>query len=306
MDWKNEVREFLVSRRARVTPEQAGLPRWGGERRVPGLRREEVAMLAGVSIDYYTRLERGNIRGASDSVLDAVARALLLDEAERAHLFNLARDVPATVRKSRPRHSAQHVRTSVQRILDAMDTPAHVQNARQDLIAANALGRALYSPHFDTGQQPNVARFIFLDPRAQDFYVDWPLARRISAAMLRREAGRNPLDSDLTALVGELTARSAIFAKDWARQNVHIHRTGTKQFRHPDVGLIDVDFDVFEMPGESGLMIVTYSTEPGTPSADAMTLLATLAADAPGRQTSAPDASEPAASDRPRRAPRPG
>ena len=298
MDWKKDVREFLVASRARVTPQQVGLPT-GGERRVPGLRREEVAMLAGVSIDYYTRLERGNIAGASDSVLDAIAQALRLDDVERAHLFNLAHSAPATVRKRRPQRSPAGLRTSVQRILDAMDTPAIVHNTTQDLIAANSLGRALYAPHFDTTGQPNIARFIFLDPRARDYYTDWPAARRITAAMMRREIGRNPLDTDLTALIGELSARSATFAKDWARQHVHVHKTGTKTFSHPQVGLIQVDFDVFEMPGETGLMIVTYSVEPGTTSADAMALLASLAASDSASSPTTPGKTSMPASERP-------
>lgn len=277
MNGKKDVREFLMTRRARVSPEQAGLPDYGEERRVPGLRREEVAMLAGVSIDYYTRLERGNIGGASESVLDAIARALRLDDAERAHLFDLARAVQGGTRGASTR-SAPAVRTSVRRVLDAMDTPAVVHNARQDIVAANALGRALYSPHFDTERQPNTARFVFLDPRARDYYVDWPRACHTVAAMMRLEAGRNPLDEDLTALIGELSSLSAEFRTDWGRHNVHEHRTGVKSFRHPDVGLVDVAYDVFEMPGETGLMLVTYSVEPGTPSADAFALLATLAA----------------------------
>ncbi|MBV2364471.1 helix-turn-helix transcriptional regulator [Streptomonospora nanhaiensis] len=278
MDVKKEVRSFLMTRRARVTPEQAGLPAYGAHRRVPGLRREEVAMLAGVSIDYYTRLERGNIGGASGSVLDAIARALRLDDAERDHLFDLARTAQASGARSVPTRSPSGVRPSVQRVLDSMDTPAVVHNARQDLVAANALGRELYSPHFDTPHRPNVARFIFLDPRARDYYADWPRARRTTSAMLRLEAGRNPLDQDLTALIGELSSLSAEFRTDWARHNVHEHRTGVKSFRHPDVGVVEVAFDVFEMPGENGLTIVTYSAEPGTPSADAFALLAALAA----------------------------
>lgn len=275
---KKTVREFLVTRRARVTPEQAGIPVYGDDRRVPGLRREEVAMLAGVSIDYYTRLERGNIGGASDSVLDAISRALMLDEVERTHLFDLARAASgAPARPAEP--PAGGVRPSVQRMLDAMDTPAIVHNARQDLVAANRLGRALYAPHFDTDRDPpNMARFVFLDPRARDYYVDWPLARRTTAATMRLEAGRNPLDRELTALIGELSARSTVFAGDWARHNVHSHRTGTKSFRHPDVGVVDVDFDVFEPAGQDRLRIVTYTVEPGTPSADALALLGTLAA----------------------------
>lgn len=237
-------------------------------------------MLAGVSVGYYKRLERGDIARASDSVLNAIARALQLNDVERGHLFALARSASAPVRRSRPQQPVTRVRASVQRVLNALGTPAVVVNAAQDLIAANPLGRALYAPHFDTDQRPNLARFIFLDPRAEDFYVDWQLARRMTAAMLRREVGRNPLDTALTALIGELSARSVIFAKDWARQNVHVHQTGSKTYRHPDVGLIDLDFDVFEMPGENGLMIVTYSTQPGTPSAEAMALLAALVTDA--------------------------
>ncbi|MEE2041038.1 helix-turn-helix transcriptional regulator [Nocardiopsis sp. CT-R113] len=275
---KKTVREFLVSRRARVTPEQAGIPAYGDDRRVPGLRREEVAMLAGVSIDYYTRLERGNIGGASESVLDAIARALELDDVERTHLFDLAR-AAARPRTRRPAPPVGAVRPSVQRMLDSMDTPAIVHNARQDLVAANRLGRALYAPHFDTDRRPpNMARFIFLDPRARDYYVDWPLARRTTAAMMRLEAGRNPLDGDLTALIGELSACSTVFAQDWARHNVHSHRTGVKSFRHPDVGLVEVSFDVFEPSGEERLWFVTYTVEPGTASADALALLGTLAA----------------------------
>ncbi|MFY7065812.1 helix-turn-helix transcriptional regulator [Nocardiopsis changdeensis] len=275
---KKTVRDFLVGRRARVTPEQAGIPVYGDDRRVPGLRREEVAMLAGVSIDYYTRLERGNIGGASDGVLDAIARALRLDDVERAHLFDLARAASAPRARAVP-PLPHGVRPSVQRMLDSMGAPAIVHNARQDLVAANRLGRALYSPHFDTDRRPpNMARFVFLDPRARDYYVDWPLARRTTAAMLRLEAGRNPMDGELTALVGELSARSAVFARDWADHDVHRHRTGRKSFRHPDVGLIEVDFDVFEPAGEERLWIVGYTAEPGTPSADAVALLGTLTA----------------------------
>lgn len=278
MNKKQEVREFLMTRRARVTPEQAGLRFSGEDRRVPGLRREEVAVLADVSIDYYTRLERGHIGGASESVLIAIAAALQLDDAERDYLFELARMVHHGRRSGAPTRSVPAVRPSVQRVLDAMDTPAVVHNTRQDLVAANELGRALYAPHFDTEHQPNVARFVFLDPRARDYYVDWAMARRTVAAMMRLEAGRNPLDADLTALIGELSSLSAAFREDWARHDVHEHRTGVKSFRHPDVGLVEVSFDVFETPGESGLTIVTYSTEPGTPSADAFALLATLSA----------------------------
>lgn len=277
MSRKDEVREFLISRRAHVTPEQAGLPDFGGERRVPGLRRAEVAMLAGVSPEYYTQLERGNISGASESVLNAIARALQLDDVEREHLFDLARTTSATKAARSRRPSRQSVRASVQRVLDNMAVPAVVFNTQHDLIASNLMGRALFAPHFEA-EKPNLARFIFLDPRARDYYVNWPLARRMTAAMLRLQAGRDPLNQELTALVGELSTLSPQFRTDWAEQDVHEHRTGQKVYRHPEVGEIDTTFDVFELPGEPGLSICTYSAEEGSPSADKFALLASWAA----------------------------
>jgi transcriptional regulator with XRE-family HTH domain len=277
MSKKDEVREFLISRRAHVTLAQAGLPDYGGERRVPGLRREEVAMLADVSLDYYTQLERGNIRGASESVLNAIARALQLNDVEREHLFDLARTAPATPAARRRKPPAESVRVSVQRVLDNMAVPAVVYNAQQDLIASNLMGRALFSPHFEA-EKPNLARFIFLDPRARNYYVDWPLARSLTAAMLRFEAGRDPLNRDLTALIGELSMLSPQFRKDWADQDVHEHRTGQKVYRHPEVGEIEITYDVFEMPGEPGLSIGTYSAEEGSASAGKLALLAGWAA----------------------------
>ena len=278
MSRKDEVREFLISRRAHVTPEQAGIPDTRGERRVPGLRREEVAMLAGVSLDYYTRLERGNIRGASESVLNSIARALQLNDVEREHLFDLARTVSATAAGRRTELvTSPGVPASVQRVLDGMTVPAIAYNAQQDLVAANVMGRALFSPHFEA-DRPNLARFIFLDPRAWDFYADWPLARSLTAAMLRFEAGRDPLNSDLTALIGELALRSPQFRADWADRDVHEHRTGQKTYRHPVVGELELTYDVLELPGETGLTITAYTCEPGTASADKLTLLATWAA----------------------------
>jgi transcriptional regulator with XRE-family HTH domain len=290
MSKKDDVREFLISRRANVTPEQAGLPGGGGERRVPGLRREEVAMLAGVSTDYYTRLERGKIRGASESVLNAIARALQLDDVERVHLFDLARTTPGASAARAQTPTGGPVRPSVQRVLDNMNIPAVVVNAQQDLIASNFMGRALFAPHLEA-DEPNLARFIFLDSRAKDFYADWPLACSLTAAMLRFEAGRDPLNSDLTALIGELSTRSPQFRKNWAEQDVHEHRTGRKIYRHPELGEIDISYDVLEMPGEPGLSIATYSAEEGTPSADRLALLASwAAADEMGSKHRAPRA----------------
>jgi len=282
MDRKGEVRAFLVSRRANVTPQAAGLRDFGGERRVPGLRREEVARLAGLSVDYYTQLERGDLGGASDSVLEAIARALQLDDIERAHLFDLARPVTMTPAAATVDGGADPtVRPSVQRVLDNLAVPALAWNTRHDILATNALGRALFSLHLEA-DRPNIARFIYLDPRAQQFYVDWPLARQMTAAMLRLAAGRNPLDEDLTALIGELSMRSPQFRQDWAVSDVHEHRTGTKTYRHPVVGEIDITFDVFDLPGEPDLSIITYAADEGGDSAEKLALLAIWAASQPG------------------------
>ena len=277
MSSKDDVREFLISRRAHVTPEQAGLPDYGGERRVPGLRREEVAQLAGVSLDYYTRLERGNIQGASESVLNAIARALQLNDVEREYLFSLARTGPARPATPTAGPAARPVRASVQRVLDNTAVPAVVCNAQQDLLAANLMGRALFAPHFEA-EEPNLARFIFLDPRAHSFYADWALARKMTAAMLRLQAGRDPLNHALTELIGELSMRSPQFRTDWADRDVHEHRTGTKVYRHPAVGDVEVTFDVFDLPGEPGLSICTYTVEEDSESAEKFVLLASWAA----------------------------
>jgi transcriptional regulator with XRE-family HTH domain len=211
IDQRAEVREFLSTRRARITPERAGLPAYGGKRRVKGLRREEVAMLAGVSVDYYVRMERGNLSGASESVLDSLARALQLDEAEREHLFTLARTAgPGSRGRGAPPTS---VRPTVRHLLDAIsDAPAWVRNARHDVLAMNQLGRALYSPVLEDPRRPaNTTRFVYLNPAAKDFFVDWDEIANDGAAMLRLEAGRNPHDKALIELVGELSTQSEVF-----------------------------------------------------------------------------------------------
>jgi transcriptional regulator with XRE-family HTH domain len=279
VDNRSEVRDFLASRRAKITPEQAGLPNFGGHRRVTGLRREEVALLAGVSVDYYTRLERGNLAGASDSVLEALARALHLDEAERAHLFDLARTANATA-GTRRRPAAQRVRPGIQRILDAMTgAPAIVRNGRSDYLATNTLGRALYAPVFDSpAGPPNSARFAFLDPRATDFYADWDRTVRDLVAALRVEAGRNPYDRGLTDLVGELSTRSETFRTLWAAHDVRLHRTGSKRLHHPVVGDLELSYEAMDLPADPGLTIHVYGAEPASASADALTLLASWAA----------------------------
>jgi len=274
---RNDVREFLASRRARITPQQAGLATYG-RRRVPGLRREEVAMLAGVSTDYYARLERGNLTGVSDSVLEAIAEALHLDEAERAHLYDLARAANATPR-TRRRPTGQHVRPGVQRILDGMTVPALVLNARLDLLAANRLGHALYSPVYADPNRPvNMARFTFLAPQAPAFFPNWDDAANTTVAMLRTEAGRNPYDRGLSDLVGELSTRSETFRNRWAAHNVRLHRTGAKRFHHPAVGDLTLTFEVMELSAHTGLTLTAYSAEPDTPSHDGLTLLASWAA----------------------------
>jgi len=279
VDNRSEIREFLASRRARITPQQAGLPVFGGTRRVLGLRREEAAMLAGVSVDYYTRLERGNLRGVSESVLDALARGLRLDEAERAHLFDLARAAGPTT--ARPRRRSPHdVRPSVQRILDAMTgAPAFAQNGRLDVLAANRFGCALYSEMFaDPARPANLARFVFSNPRSLDFFADWDRAANDTVAILRSEAGRDPYDRGLSDLVGELSTRSEEFRIRWAAHNVRIHRAGVKHVRHPVVGDLELTFEMMELSADPGLSILTYSAEPGTRSEEALGLLASWAA----------------------------
>ena len=288
VDNRNDIREFLASRRARITPDQAGLPNYGGHRRVPGLRREEVALLAGVSPDYYTRLERGNLSGVSEGVLDAIARALRLDEAERAHLMDLARASNAPAR-ARRRPASQRIRPGVQQLLDAMtDAPAFVRNGRLDVLTANRLGYALYAPVFDSPARPaNLARFAFLDPGATDFYPEWEDAANTTVALLHTEAGRDPYDRGLTDLVGELSTRSETFRERWAAHDVRLHQTGTKHLRHPLVGELKLGFEAMPMPADPGLTLTAYSAEPGTPAQDALRLLASWSA-TPDRGLNAP------------------
>lgn len=278
MEHQTEIRDFLTSRRSRITPDQAGLPAYGGNRRVKGLRREEVAMLAGVSIDYYVRMERGNLAGASDSVLDGLARALHLDEAERDHLFDLARRSDA-VRPTRRRPPTRHVRPSIQLLLDAItETPAMVRNDRHDMLAANEMARALYAPLLADPHRPaNTARFVFLDPASKSFFSDWDLAADDVAAMLRSEAAKNPYDKPLTALIGELSTRSEVFRQRWAAHNVRFHRTGFKRLHHPVVGELELNFEAVEFPADPGLTLIVYTAEPGSPTADALKMLASWA-----------------------------
>ena len=243
VDAANDIAEFLTTRRARITPERAGLPTYG-KRRVPGLRREEVASLAGMSVEYYRRLERGNVSGVSELVLEGLARALQLDDAERAHLFDLAR-AANPVAPRRPRPVKQRIRPVVQRILDQIDAPALVRNSRLDQVGANALGRALYAPMFDSREQPpNSARFTFLDPAAVDFYPEWERVASELVAHLRSEAGANPYDRQLSDLVGELS----------------------------------LSYETMELSADDGLSVAIFTAEPGSASQQALDLLASWAA----------------------------
>ncbi len=280
MDPADDIAEFLTTRRARVTPEQAGLPSYG-KRRVPGLRREEVASLAGVSVEYYKRLERGNVSGVSELVLEGLARALQLDDAERAHLFDLFR-AAGRVGMGLPKRSRpvkQKIRPVVQRILDQITAPASVRNARLDYLGANALGRALYSPVFESREQPgNSARFTFLDPAATDFYPDWDRVATELVAHLRSEAGRNAFDRQLSDLIGELSTRSDEFRVRWAAHNVRFHRTGTKDIHHPVVGELELSYETLELSADEGLSMAVFTAEPGSASQQALDLLSSWTA----------------------------
>jgi len=279
-DVRGQIREFLSTRRARISPGQAGLPVYGGaRRRVLGLRRDEVAVLAGISSEYYIRLERGNATGVSQSVIDGIAHALQLDEAERAHLLDLLR-AAAPARPPRRRPTPQRVRSTVQRVLESMSgTPALVLNRRLDILTANDLGSALFSPvYVDPVRPPNNARFIFLDPHATGFFRDWDKIANDTVALLRAEAGRDPYDRGLSDLIGELSTRSDEFRGRWAAHNVRIHATGVKLIHHPVVGDLELAFESFPLAADPTQCLLTYTAEPGSPSQDALSLLASWAA----------------------------
>lgn len=279
MDARSEIKEFLTSRRARITPDQAGLNAYG-PRRVPGLRREEVAVLAGVSVPYYTRLERGDMHGVSDSVLEALARALQLDDAERSHLVDLARAAQPVITPRRRPPVKQAIRPSVQHILDAITgAAAFVRNDRLDILAANALGYALYSEMFaDQNRPANTARFIFLDPRARDFYPNWDKAASDTVAVLRASAGRDPYDRCLSDLVGQLSTQSNEFRTLWAQHNVRQHITGIKHFHHPVVGDLSLTYDRLDLVADAGLTVFTYTAEPGSRDEETLRLLGSWSA----------------------------
>jgi transcriptional regulator with XRE-family HTH domain len=275
-----EVREFLTSRRAKITPERAGIAA-SGQRRVPGLRRTEVAALAGMSVEYYSKLERGSLAGVSAGVLEAIARALQLDDAERAHLMRLAQEANGSNALLRPsrRPKQWSVRPSLQWSLDAITAPAIVVNNRSDLIAANLLGRAMYSDVYtDPTVVPNFGRFTFLDSSARRFYPDWNLAADMTVANLRTAAGIDPHDKGLHDLVGELSTRSDDFRRRWGSHNVRIHGTGVKTFHHHVVGDLELAYESMNLIAEQGLSMTIYAAEPASSTAQALTLLASWAA----------------------------
>lgn len=282
-----ELREFLSTRRARITPQQAGLPDYGGRRRVPGLRREEAALLVGVSPQYYVRLERGDATGVSDGVVDGLIRALRLDEAERAHLVALLRTCSSPTRQRRRRTPAETgLRPTVQRLLDSMGAvPAVVLDGRLDVLATNVMGRALFAPWYESDGTVNNARLVFLDPRSQSLFREWDVVANDTVALLRAEAGRDPFDRALSDLVGELSTRSEEFSVRWASHDVRIHNTGTKRLRHPVVGDLDLPFESLPLEAGSATSLVTYLPEPGSPSHDALTLLASWSSTDNGAET---------------------
>jgi hypothetical protein len=270
MDNRSEVRAFLTSRRARIDSRQAGRP---------GLLRGEVAALAGVSLEFYSSLERGDLTGVSASVLDAVARALRLDDAETAHLHQLAR-VAGPGPAHAPRHAgAAEIRPAIRRVLNSMTaTPAFLRNHRFDIFAANALGQALCAPMFAGPVRPlNAVRYVFLDPTAQQFFVDWHRVARPAVDALRDAAARYPDDHQLMNLVGELSMRSEAFRAWWAAREGHVYRHATIRVRHPVVGELELDRELLDVP-EEDLTIETFSAEAGTASGDGLALLATWAA----------------------------
>ncbi|MFD8944269.1 helix-turn-helix transcriptional regulator [Streptomyces californicus] len=283
MDNREEVREFLTSRRAKITPELAGLPA-GPRRRVPGLRRGEVAALADMSVEYYSKLERGDLSGVSPAVLEALARALRLDDAERAHLANLAQAADGSDALTRPRRRTAGPRwtphRSLQWTLDAITAgPAFVRNGRMDVLAANPLFRAFYADLYATpGNQRNLARFTFLDPASRRFYPGWDAFADITVAIVRTEVGRNPHDKDLHDLVGELSTRSDEFRTRWGAHNVRHHSTGTKHFHHHAVGGLALAYEGLDMAAVPGLTLTVYTAEPGSPSEEGLRLLASWAA----------------------------
>lgn len=264
-----------MSRRAKVSPEQAGLPRGGGLRRVEGLRREEVAILAGVSTEYYAQIERGDIGRASDEILHAIANALQLDDVERQHLLDLSRAAQPPVRKP---VTPARVHPNVLRMLDAMTAlPTTIQNGRLDLLAANPLGQAVYTDVYARHQGagvPNLARYLFLDAHSRETFPDWHRVADDAVATLQTESARSPHTKALVSLIGQLSTVSVEFRAKWATHNVSAHRRGKKRMYHPEVGELEFEYEAMELPGAPGLQMITFLAEPASATDDALRLLA--------------------------------
>ncbi|WP_282703981.1 helix-turn-helix transcriptional regulator [Streptomyces sp. CC219B] len=289
LDRRAELSEFLRTRRARLKPEDVGLPDFGRHRRVPGLRREELAQLAGVSVAYYTRLEQGNGRNVSAEVLDSIARALRLSNAEHAHLTHLAKPKQ---HKKKPAGRTQQVRGGLRQLLDSIDTvPAYVVGRRTDILAWNRMAAALFG---DWGELPaperNWAHLVFLNPRYRDLFVEWDRKASDIVSYLRMDAGCHPDDPRLSALVGELSVKSEEFRRLWATHDVKEKGHGIKRLQHPLVGELTLSFETFRLADDGEQSLVTYHAEPGSPSAQALRLLASWGTDATraGTQASAP------------------
>ena len=283
-DPRTELSEFLRSRRARLSPDDVGLPRYGRTRRVPGLRREELAQLAGVSVAYYTRLEQGNGRNVSDEVLDAISNALQLNDAERTHLRNLS-SFPHDTRKKKAVTS--RLRPALTSLLDHVGVPAYIGGRRSDVLAWNPMAAALFGDWSTVPpRERNWARFIFLRPSYQDLFVNWESKAADVVGFLRMDAGCYPNDPELAALIGELSVKSDLFRRLWARHDVKEKSFGTKVLRHPLVGEMTLSYETLRMPSEPDLFLTTYHADSKTPSGEALQLLANWGADATRSGTS--------------------
>lgn len=299
MDAPSELGDFLKSRRAALRPEDVGITPHPTRRRVTGLRREELAMLAGVSITHYTRLEQGRVLGASDGVLEAIARTLRLTDDETAHLKNLARPATAWSRRAaQPR--VEHAGASARQLLAAMtDVPALVLDRRNDILAWNRLGHALLAGHLapespDTpATRPNLTRMLFLDERYQELYPDWDEEAGLAVASLRQVAGRHPDDRSLAELVGQLVMNCDEFSSRWARHPVRTCTSGVKHLRHPLVGVMDLSFETLVIPGTPGQRLIAYTAEPGSPSDAALRLVGSATAGLASAGATPPSAVRP-------------
>lgn len=264
MQRTEEIKDFLVSRRAAITPEQAGLPNFGAHRRVKGLRREEVAMLAGVSAEYYTKLERGSLGGASESVLSSLATALKLTYDERSYLFTLARNQSGSKPIKRTASSLV-LRPNLQQIIERIELPVFVRNTRLDVLGLNPLGKALFPWLIPVDGVPaNTARYIFLNAESKEYFIDWHKAATDAVSLLRMQAARDPYDRALTDLIGELSTLSAEFRQLWAKHSIGRSQVGQKRFNHPLVGALELNYEVLTVAEDPNLLMLIYSPVPGS------------------------------------------